>query len=101
MPVLAHWSSAERCLTLQVSGRFDAALHADFRGAWETFEPRPAHFVVDLEGALALDASALGMLLHLRQRALRTNATVALAKARPRVARALDAAHFERWFASA
>jgi anti-anti-sigma factor len=52
---------------LQVSGDFCFALNKEFRRVLETY-PKGAHaFAVDLAGVQQLDASALGMLLQLRQ----------------------------------
>lgn len=85
-------------LTISVSGRFDFSVHQDFRIAYETQNPKPAAFVVDLAGTTYLDSSALGMLLLLRDYAASDNNDIKLVNCNDDIKKILAISNFEQLF---
>lgn len=69
MTITAEPSANGKTLTIKVQGRFDFSLLQEFRSSYENVDPKPAAFVIDLQGSDYLDSSALGMLLALRDHA--------------------------------
>ncbi len=82
---------------LRVRGVFDFSLHEDFRHALETLNGANA-CVVDLSGVEALDSSALGMLLVLRDRLGGDGARVRITGAAPGIRRVLEISRFDKLF---
>ena len=85
---------------IALTGRFDFNTHRAFRSACEA--PLNATDVreieIDFSAVDALDSSALGMLLLLREKAERAHKTVALANCRGVVKQVLDIANFAKLF---
>jgi anti-anti-sigma factor len=81
---------------LALSGTFDFATHTEFKEAYERW--LEAHDVseihIDLGGVSALDASAPGMLLVLRERARAAGKRITVANARPLMQEALALTSF-------
>lgn len=69
MPITTEKSADGKTFTMKVSGRFDFSMLQSFKSAYESAEPKPEFFVVDLKESDYLDSSALGMLLALRDHA--------------------------------
>ena len=79
MPITTEKSSDNKMLTINVSGRFDFSMLQSFKTAYESVEPKPEFFIVDLKESDYLDSSALGMLLALRDYSGGDNGNVKIA----------------------
>ncbi len=86
--------------TLVLGGRFDFALHRDFRAACDRLlgDEHIHTLAVDLHGVDYLDSSALGMLLLLREKALARKLEMRLLHPRGAVRQVLEVANFDRLF---
>jgi len=97
MTVISELSADGQQLTILVQGRFDFAMHQDFRNAYEEVA-NVQRFVVDLRGTQYLDSSALGMLLLLRDHAGGEDAQVRLVNCSPDVNTILTISNFSKLF---
>lgn len=95
MPVVQQ-AGADGTLTIRVVGRFDFAVHQQFRAAYEEVAEPPSRVIVDLADTDYLDSSALGMLLILREYA--GAARITLRHARKDVGEILRIASFNKLF---
>jgi anti-anti-sigma factor len=85
------------CLTVHVQERFDFSVHRDFHDV--CLEGKSARsYVVDLEQVTAMDSSALGMLLLLRENAGGEHADIRIVNASPDLRNMLRVAGFEKLF---
>lgn len=66
MSIKAELSEDKKQLTITVEGRFDFSLLQSFKETYDSLEPQPEAYIVDLKQSDYLDSSALGMLLALR-----------------------------------
>ena len=82
---------------IRVRGVFDFSLHEAFRAALERMNGATS-CVVDLSGVEALDSSALGMLLVLRDRLGGDAARVRITGAAPGIRRILEISRFDKLF---
>lgn len=98
MGVMVSRIEQDRTVRIQVEGRFDFRVQADFRAAYRKAAQPGDRFVVDLARTEYLDSAALGMLLLLREAAGGDAAQVVIANCRPGIRRILAVAHFERLF---
>ncbi len=85
-------------LTIIVSGRFDFSVHQEFRVAYESQNPKPGRFIVDLSQTTYLDSSALGMLLLLRDFAEGNSGDISIANCNEDVKKILSISNFEQLF---
>ncbi|MEZ5560818.1 MAG: STAS domain-containing protein [Pseudomonadales bacterium] len=85
-------------LVITISGRFDFSAHQEFREAYESIEPAPGRYCVDMREASYIDSSALGMLLLLRDYAGGDNADVQIVNCNPDVRKILSISNFEQLF---
>ena len=85
-------------VTIKIKGRFDFGIHQEFRNAYESAEPKPHNYEVDLRATSYLDSSALGMLLLLRDHAGGDNANVSITNANEEVSKILTISNFEQLF---
>ena len=53
-------------ILIEIDGRFDFHVHADFKEAYDDL-PSSARFIIDLAKTTFIDSSAMGMLLLLRE----------------------------------
>lgn len=85
---------------LELEGRFDITTRTAFYSAHRELQATglPRRLTVDLAQVHYIDSSALGMLLVLRDHALRHGTAVALSGCRPEVLRALQLVNFQRLF---
>ena len=90
-------SKSGEAVTVSVSGRFDYRDYDSFKESFPAVE-KSSQVTVDLSEAEYIDSSALGMLLVLRERAVRA-ADVLLIAPTPDVARILSIANFDKLFA--
>lgn len=98
MGVVVTRGEQDRTVRIEVQGRFDFRVQADFRNAYRKASRPGDRFVVDLRHTEYLDSAALGMLLLLREAAGGDAAEVVIANCRPSLRRILAVAHFERLF---
>ena len=82
---------------IRVRGVFDFSVHEAFRQALESLNGATS-CIVDLSDAKALDSSALGMLLVLRDRLGGDAARVRITGARPEIRRILEISRFDKLF---
>jgi len=82
---------------IRIHGQFDFLLNADFRDAYRRFPPE-SRFVLDMTDVEAIDSSALGMLLMLREYAGDESARIVLRGLSDDVRRVLELSNFDRLF---
>jgi anti-anti-sigma factor len=89
--------------TILVSGKFDFAVHREFRTRSEEAlgEVGVSEIVIDLSQASYLDSAALGMLLLTKERAASLSKRVALKSAPGTVQDVLKVANFHKLFPAA
>jgi HptB-dependent secretion and biofilm anti anti-sigma factor len=90
-------SEAGDVVTIQVIGRFDFTIHQDFMRIYKAYPKGEKKFVVDLSGAEYMDSSAMGMLLQLREHAVRGE-TIALINGSDGIKEILSIANFDKLF---
>lgn len=85
---------------VKLSGRFDFNTHREFRAAYEPVMDKPGitQVVIDLSAVDYLDSSALGMLLMLREKAVKAKRSVELSGAKGSVEQVLNIARFAELF---
>jgi anti-anti-sigma factor len=85
---------------LSLSGRFDFTAHREFRQGYEDLLKQTGlkGLAVDLSGVNYIDSSALGMLLLLRESAVRSQLWLSLINCTGAVRRVLDVANFGKLF---
>lgn len=85
-------------LQIRIDGRFDFAVHNEFREAVKIADKTVQSIVVNLTNTEYLDSSALGMLLVLRDKAGGNKDAVRIRGAKPDVKRILEIANFDKLF---
>jgi len=90
----------EKAGQISIHGRFDFNTHRHFRHAYELLiDNRELSTIeIELSGVNYIDSSALGMLILLRERAVKVNKTVSLATSMGIVEQVLCVANFDRLF---
>lgn len=96
--VTSSRSTDGKALTIEISGRFDFGAHQQFRDAYESVNPKPAKFIIDLKDTSYLDSSALGMLLLLRDHAGGETADVEVVNSNSDVRKILGISNFDQLF---
>jgi HptB-dependent secretion and biofilm anti anti-sigma factor len=107
-----RWRSTELAIALQlappratilVSGKFDFAVHREFRTRSEQAlgEAGVSEIVVDLSQATYLDSAALGMLLLTKERGASVSKRIALRSVPGTVQDVLKVANFDKLFPAA
>lgn len=81
-----------------VDGRFDFALHHDFRNAYRVHNIPGAAYILDLGKTEYIDSSALGMILLLKEHAGTHGASVTIANVTADIRNILDIANFDKLF---
>lgn len=99
MSITSSVSDNGAVVTIQVSGRFDFAMHQEFMSAYKEHPRGEKAFVVDLKNAEYLDSSAMGMLLQLRDYG--KGAEVKIQNGNEAVREILRIANFDRLFSIA
>ena len=97
MPVSSALTADKSRLDIHVSGRFDFALHREFRDAYRHHDSAKS-IVVNMSKADYMDSSALGMLLLLKEYAGEKNVTVELSAPSPAIKKILTIANFDKLF---
>lgn len=83
------------CVTLHIDDRFDFSVHRSFHKACLA-RPRTRHYVIDLEGVVSMDSSALGMLLLLREHAGGDDADIRIVNASTELSNTFRVAGLDR-----
>lgn len=86
---------------LSVSGRFVFAIHGEFRKCAQEVldQPQIEHIEINLQDAEYLDSAALGMLLLLRERAMKARKQpIRITGSSGRVRGVLDMCNFDQMF---
>ncbi len=82
---------------IQVKGRFDFSVQAEFRQAYESVEPS-MQFIIDFRDADYIDSSALGMLLLARDYAGGDNAKIEIVNCGSEIKNILEISNFQKLF---
>ncbi|MBF0507549.1 MAG: STAS domain-containing protein [Deltaproteobacteria bacterium] len=105
MDVTANQSDDGKTLTISLTGRFDYTTYSNFiQACWNKLSyygdksRLPSRVVVDMAGVEYVDASALGMLLVLREKAIANRAEVVLSCCPPNVKKSIQAHSAGRLF---
>ena len=98
MGIRATYASDKSQLTIAIEGRFDFSAHQEFRAAYESAEPRPQHYIVDMKDTNYLDSTALGMLLLLRDHAGGDGCDINIVNCSQDVKKILTISNFEQLF---
>lgn len=85
-------------IIIRVEGRFDFRMNQDFRKCYEAIGGSIRSVVVDLGKVDAIDSSALGMLLMMRDKVGADGKNIRLSNANATVKRVLSIAKFETLF---
>ncbi|MGB0663805.1 MAG: STAS domain-containing protein [Pontibacterium sp.] len=96
MSITAKHLENEKKVVIDVQGRFDFSLHADFRKAYKDCMAAGTSFQIDLGGAKYMDSSALGMILLLKEHAEKLGGKVEILRPNDAVKKILDIAKFDR-----
>lgn len=93
-------ATADAKMQVRLTGNFDYTMRNQFMAQVDEAMAHASvqEIRIDMGGLDYIDSSALGMLLMLRDKAKKQNATVTLANAQGRIRQVLDTAQFERLF---
>ncbi len=98
MGIETRLDSASKTLTINISGRFDFAVHQQFRKATEQASTGVTNVMVDMTKVDYMDSSALGMLLVLRDKVGENKSAVHIKGAKLEVKKILEIANFDKLF---
>jgi len=98
MSIHSNKSSDGSSLTIEVAGRFDATCLDEFRRCYEEAGSDVNSYVVDLDGTVHLDSSALGMLLVLRDYAGGDQSNIAIVNCSEDVKKIFSISAFSQLF---
>jgi HptB-dependent secretion and biofilm anti anti-sigma factor len=85
-------------LSIRITGRFDFAVHGEFREATKSIAAGVSRVEVDLGATEYMDSSALGMLLVMRDHLSGGREAVVIKHARDDVRKILEIANFDKLF---
>jgi len=94
-----HVSESENndTITISIRDRFDFSSHKEFRSSYKD-RPASAGYILNMRDVNYIDSSALGMMLLLREHALKNGGKVIIANCNPDIKKILMIANFERLF---
>ncbi|NGZ26537.1 MAG: STAS domain-containing protein [Magnetococcales bacterium] len=92
-----HTTSQDRQVVIQIKGVFNFKGHQQFRQAYEGHAAN-SRFVLDFAGIEAIDSSALGMLLILREYAGGDESNITITNVPAEIGKILDVARFNELF---
>lgn len=85
-------------VTMHISGRFDFSCHHSFVQEYKNYPKGEKSFILDLGATEYMDSSAMGMLLQLREHAVKQDGNVTLINANQAVREILKIANFDKLF---
>lgn len=97
MGLTAKQSIDDNQVVIQIDGRFDFHMHADFRDSYSGYPPA-THFLIDLGNTTFLDSSAMGMLLLLREYVGGDTSNIQIINCTPDVKKALSISNLDKLF---
>ena len=97
MALTVHHDVTNDCLTMQVGERFDFSVHRAFHDACLA-DKAARQYVIDLDGVQAMDSSALGMLLLLREHAGSDRSDIRIVNAGESIKGTFRVAGFDKLF---
>jgi len=94
-----HISKSENndTVTISIRDRFDFNAHKEFRASYRK-HPDISNYVINMQEVNYMDSSALGMMLLLREHALKHSGKVIIANCNTNIKKILEIANFERLF---
>jgi anti-anti-sigma factor len=100
MGISTQVSSDQNCVTITISGQFNASVHREFRDAYKdkVKDPAKTTYIVDLSRTDYMDSAALGMLLLLHEYAGGSSAKVTIRQPNQYIHDILEIAKFDRMF---
>jgi anti-anti-sigma factor len=84
-------------VTIAIRNRFDFCVHKEFRASYKDRET-PAHYFINMREVNYIDSSALGMMLLLREHAMKHAGKVIIQNCKADIRKILTIANFERLF---
>ena len=97
MPVISNLAGNGTQVRIEISGRFSFSLHKEFRHAYR-YHQNITEYRVNLARTDYIDSSALGMLLLLREHAVKANGKVVIEQPSEGVQQVLLIANFDKLF---
>ena len=91
-------SNNENDFLISVKGRFDFNAAPLFRDTYEKTSTQPKCYIIDLKEAEYLDSTALGVLLSLREHAIRQHSAVKIINCNKDVAKILNVTKLDQLF---
>jgi HptB-dependent secretion and biofilm anti anti-sigma factor len=98
MSLSTETSKDNGTVTIRLHGRFDFTSSQGFRKAYEAVPKGGAAFIVDMTDVTAIDSSALGLLVILKEYAGGSTGQVRILGCRPEIKKVLAIANFQRMF---
>ena len=80
-----------------ITDRFDYSIHNEFRAAYKN-TPKGSQFIIDMNRAIYLDSSALGMMLLLREHAGEESEKISIVGCNPEIKQILEVSNFDSLF---
>jgi len=97
MTISVQSNRSNNSITIHVTDHFDYSLHQAFREAYREEIQSGVIFRVNLERAVYMDSSALGMILLLKEHADKVEGKVIIEKPNESVSKILSIAKFEHF----
>ena len=92
-----HVSESNSTITISIRDRFDFGAHKEFRASYRD-RLGSSKYVINMRDVNYIDSSALGMMLLLREHALKNSGNVIIANCNPDIRKILAIANFDRLF---
>lgn len=84
-------------ILIEIDGRFDFHMHADFKDTYNDL-PSSAKYIIDLAKTTFIDSSAMGMLLLLREYVGGDTGNIRIINSREAVRKALAISNLDKLF---
>lgn len=90
-------SEDQGIVMINIQDRFDFTTHKEFRAVYKE-RPRALKYVINMDNVRYIDSSALGMMLLLREHALKHGGSVTIMNCSDDIMKILTIANFQRLF---
>lgn len=97
MALMTSIMDNNKVLTISIKGRFDYHSVTKFRYQYEILSQRPKRYIIDLTETTAMDSTALGLLLHLKN-LVGSDVKVTLKQPNESIAKVLKISQLDRLF---